>query len=202
MKSSSRSLRRGRQESERQDSIVDAPATRREHRARSRAEADRRGDADGTSGGRGNRRGQGAPIKRREHANGTTAIENRGPSPTHSTRNTWPRAEAEEPRLQRRQPRTAAEKAIRVGSSTRRQGADPKSSTSGQRQNDGATHRKTTADRRRTTRWTAQPVTQDEPENAIRREPPATPLASPVTATETPARRTPKTAGERPREDP
>ena len=171
-----RSLRRGRQESSARTASSMCPR-HGESTSREAAGSDRRGEptarpADEETGAAG-RSDQAPRARQRDTAIETVAQSNA------STRNTWPREEREEPRLQRRQARTAAEKAISIGSNTQRQGADPRSSTSGQRRSDSATHRGTTTGRRRTTRWTAEPVTQDEPENAIQREPPATPPRAP-----------------------
>ena len=158
-----------------------------ESTSREAAGSDRRGEptarpADEETGAAG-RSDQAPRARQRDTAIETVAQSNA------STRNTWPREEREEPRLQRRQPRTAAEEASSIGNNTQLdQGADARSSTSGQRRSDSATHRGTTTGRRRTTRWTAEPVTQDEPGNAIRKGAASNAAASPTTATKTPAR--------------
>ena len=140
-----------------------------ESTSREAAGSNRRGEPTARPGdeetGAAGRSDQAPRARQRDTAIETVAQSNA------STRNTWPRDEAEEPVLKQRQPRTTAEEASTVGNNTLDQDADAGSSSSGHRRSDGATRRGTTAGKRRTTRWTAQPVTQHEPGDAIRKGP-------------------------------
>ena len=171
-----------------------------ESTAREAAGSDRRGEptarpADEETGAA--ERSDQAPRARQRD----TAIETATCDPTQRTKITWPegrsrRAKApttpSADRGRKRRARSAATSSL-TRTPTRGQAVPDTAGAMARR----AAERPPA--RRRTTRWTAQPVTQYEPGNAIRKGAASNAGASPVTATETLARRAPKTAAERPR---
>ena len=150
------------------DGIADSPATRKEHRSQRRQKQHER-QAEGTSSGQRNRAGR-THRSRAESTPTSYRAQDREQLQDDLAKRRRRRAEAPTTPTAKRGPIDDQDRQEQPAPVRRRRIEGP-----GQRRNDGATRRETTAVRQQTMRWTAQPVTEGEPENAIQREPPATP---------------------------